>query len=831
MSPLGTSTRAGRGKRRAQPTAPAEPGAPPPSLFKRTRSVTAVAILLCIACFAAYLPVLDNGFVNYDDDHYLTQNPSLRLGLSWEGIAWAFTTRFGANWFPLTWLSFLLDYEIYGLDPRGFHLTNLLLHVASVVLLFLAFVWMTGAPGKSAFVAGVFALHPLHVESVAWAATRKDVLSGFLGMLTLAAYLRYGERRSLGRYLPVALFLALGLMAKPMLVSFPFVLLLLDWWPLGRLRDRTSLKQVLLEKIPLFILVAASSIVTYWAQQTSGAVQPLERFPFAVRFWNALISYWRYLGKTFWPEGLAVYYPHPGNAVSVGWGLVAGLSLLMVSLLILKAARSRPYLAVGWLWYVGTLVPVIGLVQVGEQAMADRYTYLPLIGISVILAWGLTDLVAGRTGKRLLAVAAPVALALSAVATFYQTRLWRDSVSLFEHALRVTRENALAQINLGVALLNLGRYPEATSHLKEAVRIHPGSAEAHAALGVVETREQGWEAANQHFSTALRLDPTSARVHAAYGELLLRQGEVGEALRHFREAVAVEPTYAEAHNHLAAGLIAQGKPEEALSELGMALALRPDFAEALYNTGVALAGQEKQTEAIEYFRRAAAARPGYGQAHLGWGLALFDRKDYEEAAGRFREAASLLPDDPQPRYRWGLALAQLKRFEEALTRFGEAVSLSPDFAEAHYSLGLTLANLGRFPQSLPHFQKAVSLSPDYPEAHLGWGMALGSLGNFAGSLAHFERALALRPNFPEAQNHWGMALARLGRPAEAAARLRAAIALNPGYADAHNNLGILLAQQGKLAEAAESFRAAVRFAPDHPNARTNLEKTLAALNH
>ena len=797
--------------------------------------MTAVAVLLCVASFVAYSPVFDNAFVNYDDDHYLTENPSLRLGLSWEGIGWAFTTSFGANWFPLTWLSWMLDYEIYGLDPRGFHLTNLLLHVASVVLLFLVFVRMTGAPGKSAFVAGVFALHPLHVESVAWAATRKDVLSGLFWMLTLAGYLRYGERRSLGRYLPVAFFLALGLMAKPMLVSLPLALLLLDWWPLARLSDRSSVMQVFLEKIPLFILVAASSIVTYWAQQASGAVQALERFPLVVRFWNALIVYWRYLGKTFWPEGLAVYYPHPGSAVSSGWGLVAGLALLLVSLVVLRAARSRPYLAVGWLWYVGTLVPVIGLVQVGEQAMADRYTYLPIIGIAVTLAWGVADAIAAAPSPTLVgrwaATGAVAVLGASAVITFHQARLWRDSVTLFEHALRVTPENALAQLNLGVALLNLGRYPEAASHLKEAIRIQPGSAEAHAALGVVETREQRWESASQHFTTALRLDPTSARVRTAYGELLLRQGEVAQAVLHFREAVAVDPTYAEAHNRLAAGLVAQGKPDEALNELEMALALRPDFAEALYNTGVALSDLQKQTEAIEYFRRAAAARPGYGQAHLGWGLALFDRKDYEEAAEHFQEAASLLPDDPQPRYRWGLALAQAKRFQEALARFSEAVSLSPDFAEAHYSLGLTLANQGQFARSLPHFQKAVSLSPDYPEAHLGWGMALGSLGNFAGSLAHFERALVLRPDFPEAQNHMGLALARLGRPAQAAARLRAAIALNPGYADAHNNLGILLAQQGKLAEAAESFRAAMRFAPDHPNARTNLEKTLAALKH
>jgi tetratricopeptide (TPR) repeat protein len=863
---LNALTRSKRGKARAHPSSAVPAGGSPTTPTKasglRSWRVAALAVTLALTTFAAYSPVLENGFVNYDDDHYLTDNPQLRLGLSWEGVVWAATTTFGANWFPLTWLSWLLDYEIYGLSPRGFHLTSLILHVASAVLLFLVFLRMTAAPGKSAFVAAVFALHPLHVESVAWAATRKDVLSGLFFMLTLWAYVRYTKRSTIGRYLPVPLFLALGLMAKPMLVTMPFLLLLLDAWPLGRLRADT-LRRLLIEKTPLFVLVAASSMITYWAQQASGAVQALERFSLPVRMGNALIVYWAYLGKTIWPAGLAVYYPHPGSSVTVGGTLVAGAGLLAASLVALRAARARPYLPVGWFWYLGSLVPVIGLVQVGQQAMADRYTYLPLIGISALLAWTAAAAVAGApSGRRLLAGGAALALAGCAIVTFQQAGRWRDSVTLFQHALRVTSENALAHINLGVALLNLGRLDPAAAELREAIRIHPGSAEAHAALGQVRSRQGQAQEAAEHFTTALRLDPASARTHRGYGAFLFRQGDLGRALSHLREAVALDPNYAEARNDLAAALIQQGAAEEAAIELRRAILLKPESPEAYFNLGMLRLGQGNLERAVVRFREALARRPDYAAAHHGLGLALVKQGGQAEPLSHFRRAAALAPENGDYRYQLGLALAQQGRFAEALPEFRAAADRQPEDPDALYSLGLALANLGRLGEAAEQFKKAVeqqsdhaealyswglalagqgrfgeamdlyaralAARPDYAEAHNAWGIALGNLGRLAAAIDHFAKAAALRPGYAEPFNNWGLALVRLGQADAALARFRKAVDLDSAYADAHNNLGIVLARQGKLAEAVESFESALRSQPDHADARANLERTRAA---
>ncbi|MGH9334092.1 MAG: glycosyltransferase family 39 protein, partial [Vicinamibacteria bacterium] len=353
-----------------------------------------VALALALLTVLVYVPVFTNDFVNYDDDYYITQNPNLKLGLSVEGFSWAFTKSYGANWYPLTWISLMLDYELFGMSARAFHSTNLILHVASSILLFYVLLRMTGALGPSAFVAALFALHPLHVESVAWAAERKDVLSALFWMLTLWAYARYSEKPSGKRYAAVAFFLALGLMVKPMVVTLPFVLLLLDYWPLGRL-TRASLPRLLYEKLPLFLVVAAASVVTFLAQRAEGAVQSLETYRLPVRLANALVAYVAYVGKALWPTDLAVYYPHPGESLPTWQAIAAGAALVIAVSFAVAIAWKRPNLAfvpVGLFWYLGTLVPVIGLVQVGGHAMADRYTYLPYIGIGILVAFGAVEL-------------------------------------------------------------------------------------------------------------------------------------------------------------------------------------------------------------------------------------------------------------------------------------------------------------------------------------------------------------------------------------------------------------------------------------------------------
>ncbi len=794
----------------------------------------AIALALAAAAVTLYLPVLGHEFVNYDDDHYITDNPALRLGLSRAGIAWAFTATHGANWFPLTWLSWLLDYEVHGLDPEGFHLTNLLLHALSAALLFLVLARMTGAPGRSAFVAGVLALHPLHVESVAWAAERKDVLSGLFWVLTMGAYARYVERPSAGRYLMVALCLALGLMAKPMLVTLPLVLLLLDFWPLGRLRsedgrlDHARVAPLLLEKAPLLALAALSSVVTVLVQRSAGAVQTFERYSLGTRVANALVAYVRYIRKALWPADLAVYYPQPGDALPAWPAVLAGLALAGISFVAVRAWRRRPYLAVGWFWFLGTMVPVIGLVQVGEQAMADRYAYLPLIGLSIAVAWSVAEAAPLRRRPAAGATLAVAALVLLAATASAQVRVWHDSVTLFEHALRLTRENAVAHLNLGAALLNRGQLDEATRHLAEAVRIHPASAEGHGALGEALGRQGRTDEAIEHLRTALRLEPRLGRTHNSLGKALADRGELDQALVHFREAVALDPANAEAHNNLGGGLARQGKFAEAILSFREAVALRPDFAEAHGNWAVALLSRGEAAEAIEHFQVAAARRPDDAEARNGWGLALAGQEAFDAAAVQFHEAVTLDPGDAGYRYNLGLALSRIGKLDEAVEHFQVAATLAPDRAEAHFGGGAALAGLGRFEEAIEHYRRAVELQPDYAQAFNNWGIALASLRRFPEADRRFRRALALRPDYAEAHNNWGLALARQGRFEDAIAHLRAAVSLEPAYAEGRNNLGVYLAQGGRLDEAIEQFQKALELEPGHPSAGANLQKTLAA---
>jgi tetratricopeptide (TPR) repeat protein len=453
---------------------------------RRALLAAGIALLVVIV----FYPILDHAWLNYDDDIYLTANPDLTKGLGPEGIVWAFTTFHGANWFPMTWLSWLLDYELFGLDPAGFHATNLVLHGVASVLLFFALVRLTGRDGRSAFVAAVFAIHPLHVEAVAWAAVRKDPLSAVFFTLALFAY----ARRTPRSLLIVAVCLLLGLMAKPVLLTLPFVLLLLDEWPLGRLRrsddadrwDPPRIRQAVLEKTPLFAIVLAVGVVAVIAQERGGAVAALVHLPFSDRLLNAVHSYGVYLQQSFWPAGLAVFYPYPDATHAKGASpgtlfQIAGAAAIIVALSIAAVLnlRRRPYLAVGWFWFLGMLVPMIGLFQVGSQAHADRYTYLPLIGLSIAVAWGVADLFGQASWRkpvlRVLAVSTVAALGLTAS---FQVRHWQDSQTLFEHALRVTSGNQIAHAHLGSTLLDQGRPAETIAHYRKAVAADPNFLEA-----------------------------------------------------------------------------------------------------------------------------------------------------------------------------------------------------------------------------------------------------------------------------------------------------------------------------------------------------------------
>jgi Flp pilus assembly protein TadD len=556
------------------------------------RSTMLVAAALFALVAAIYGQVRGHAFVDFDDGEYVYENPTVREGLTAHGVAWAFTTTHAANWHPLTWLSHMLDVELFGLDPGWHHVVAALLHSLNAVLLFLVLRSATGAPWRSAFVAALFAAHPLHVESVAWVAERKDVLSATFFLLTIGAYVRYARAPGAGRYAVVASMLALGLLAKPMLVTVPFVLLLADVWPLGRHR-RDPWKRLLVEKLPLLALAVASSVVTLVAQSSKAATASAEAFPIPIRIANAVASCVEYLEKAAWPSGLAVFYPHPaslGESVPALRVAVAGAVLASATALAVWQARRRPYLLVGWLWFLGTLVPVIGIVQVGAQAMADRYTYIPLLGIFLAIAWGAGEVAERWPGARpaLAATGAGVVAALAAAA-YVQAGTWRDARSLYSHAIAVTRRNFVAWNNLGMDHLRRRELPEARASFEQAIRAKPDCAMAHYNLGVTLGDLGDVPAAMGEYLETIRLDPAYVEAWVNAGILYRRTGDVPAAISFHLGALRLRPDDAVALEDLALAYAQMGNRARAAEALRSLRHVDPGRAEEIAPAIVQLA--------------------------------------------------------------------------------------------------------------------------------------------------------------------------------------------------------------------------------------------------
>ena len=528
------------------------------ALRKTTRRqwlTAGICICLAVLTWAVFGQTLRHDFVNYDDPRYVYQNTRITSGLNIAGIAWAFTHIHSENWHPLTTITHMLDSSLYGLKAGGHHFTNVLLHTVAVVLLFLLLQQMTGALWKSAFVAAVFAIHPLHVESVAWVAERKDVLSGVFFMLTLLAYVHYARAPSTWRYLIVAFVFALGLMSKPMLVTLPFVLLLLDYWPLRRIRDQRSrvgrqLLSLLVEKIPLIALSAVSSVITFLAQR--GALGGTEQLPMLARINNALVSYVVYVRQMFWPANLAVFYPHPENRLPP-WEISLALAVLIgITIAAVILRKKAPYFIMGWFWYLGMLVPVIGLVQVGWQGHADRYTYLPQIGLYIAGTWAVADLTALWPRRRILLGAAALLLigALS-WSSSVQTSYWRDSETLFTHALAVTRNNDVAENNLGIVFLQRGQLDEAISRLQAAIDLRPENGPAHNNLAKALLQKGRLAEAMVHYRKFFEIEPENVEARNILGTALIQQGRIREAIEQWHDALAIEPENGNAASNLA----------------------------------------------------------------------------------------------------------------------------------------------------------------------------------------------------------------------------------------------------------------------------------------
>jgi protein O-mannosyl-transferase len=581
-----------------------------------------IVLFLTAAILLAFWQVNYCDFIpQYDDNDYVTKNSHIQNGISIEGIRWAFTATHAANWHPLTWMSHMLDVQLFGLNPRGHHLTNLFFHIANTLLLFLVLNRMTKALWQSAFVAALFAIHPLHVESVAWVAERKDVLSTFFWMLTLEAYLYYVESPEPKRYLLVLVLFAIGLMAKPMLVTLPFVLLLLDYWPLKRFGQRivapegeqpagpkyhwASIRPLIWEKTPLFVLAALSSIVTYVVQQQAGAVVSIEAIPLIGRVSNAFVSYTFYIDKMIWPIDLAVLYPHPG--LWPLWLVVgAGLPIIAATITVILKAQSFPYLAVGWLWYVGTLVPVIGLVQVGIQTRADRYSYIPLIGLFIIAAWGFPEIIKKwRYRKEALASLSALSLLCLLALTWTQAGYWKNSLSLFDHTLKVTDRNSIMYNNRGLIYGNLGNYTRAIEDFDKAIEIDPKYAKAHINRGLAYDNLGNYTRAIEEFDRAIEIDPKFSMTYYHRGIACGKLGNHALAIENLDKAIEINPKYAIFYYSRGMAYGKLGNHSRAIVDFDRAIEIDPKFLLAYYNRGMAYGNLGRYEQAYEDLKTAA----------------------------------------------------------------------------------------------------------------------------------------------------------------------------------------------------------------------------------
>ena len=823
------------------------------AMIRRPR--TLVCVGLALATLVAFEGVRLNDSITFDDQSYVYANEWVSSGLTHDSILWAVTTTHRSNWHPLSWLSHMVDVELFGLNAGAHHLTTLVLHIFNTLLLFGLFERMTGRLWPSAFVAALFGWHPLHVEAVAWIAERKEVLSTLLGLLSMWAYVGYVKRGGRGCYLLTALFFAMGLMAKPMLVTLPLVLLLLDYWPLERIqfggsrsledpepqgrpsldkfrRPERSIGQLLIEKIPLIALSAISSLVTLLAQ--GGAMERVGPVSLALRAANAVVSYVRYLGKLFWPTDLSILYPHPNLPGGTPWTewQVAGAILLLAGVSVaVVLARRRKYLIMGWLWYLGTLVPVIGLVQVGYQAMADRYSYIPLIGVFVMIAWGAADLLSvSRRHARLFVHVAPIfglaVLAAFIASTRAQVRLWRDSVVVYQHALGVGSASALIENNLGAVLKVRGLVDEAMRHYREALEINPGHYVAHMNLGLAFEAKGQLDEAIHHHRQALRLKRDSALHHSNLADALRSSGRIDEAILHYRQVLQIEPDHVETHNNLGVALASRGDFEGAMHHYREVLRQDPKYANAHYNLGLALGDQGRLDEAARHYRKAVRLDPGYTDALYNLGLASGEQGRLDLAVRYYRETLRADARHADARLNLGVVLATQGELDEAILQYREALRFNRDDVRAYYNLANALVWKGEQDEAIRHYREALRREPDHADAHNNLGVVLGSKDLLDEAILHYREALRANADHADAHINLGVALVSRGEFDEAIRHYREALRVNPTHADAHNNLGNALGARGKLDDAIQHYRQALEARPDHPAARNNLDVAL-----
>jgi tetratricopeptide (TPR) repeat protein len=869
--------------------------------FPKSRKASViVCFVLFVGTALLFSRAVNHEFIDLDDPDYVTANTHVQSGFTWTNARWAFTSGDASNWHPLTWLSHMLDWKMFGKNPAGHHATNIVLHSFNAVLVFLVLRRLIRRTGEtesspessdsfwpSAVCAALFAWHPLRVESVAWVSERKDVLSVFFALLTIRAYWVYSERRRTGRgakvsYVATLVTFAAGLMCKPMLVTLPFALLLLDFWPLRRfaiddLRFTTQRNAspslpgeagvegrgeqafapvwfLALEKIPLLALSAGSCIVTFLVQQKAGAV--VTTIPLSDRLANAVVSIVRYLGKFFWPFDLAIGYPAPAHwpfgIIAASVAFVFGMSLLAIF-----QCRSRPWLFVGWFWFLGMLVPVVGIVQVGLQSMADRYSYLPMLGLQIAIVWAFVNAERGyvesqpqsvelpsvslepetaldqtvrcgwsSTQPRSFRLRAPAGLS-SLLAVFFslvacivltsrQLSIWQNSATLYEHALAVTHDNYLAESYLGTALLNKDQFTEAAAHFRKAIGLKPNYIEANYRLALALDKMDQRDAAMTVYERVLQINPGYGIAHHGLGSLLLGRHQASNALTHFEAALKIKPDHEPSLLGVGSALAELGKPEAAVLYFEKALVLNATNAVAHFNYANALSDMNRFDEALRRYQRALDLDPKFEEAHCNAGNSLRALGRLDEAVASYRRALKLQPQDATAHYGLGAAQEDLGHIDDASASYNEAIRLQPDYADAHYNLGALLLNSNRADDAAAHFKIAARLQPAHDMTWLGLGLAAAQLGKQPEAIRCYERALAIAPSNAPALCCIGVALRRQDKLGEAIPYYERALGCDPDYVEAHAELGNALYRSGRTADAIPHLERALKLHPDFP---------------
>jgi protein O-mannosyl-transferase len=771
----------------------------------KSRLVGLSFLLLIAFC---YWPIYQAEFINFDDSIYVTNNEYVKEGLAAKSIYWAFSSLDLSNWHPVTMISHMLDYQLFGMNASGHHLMNVLFHIGNTLLLFLALRLMTGALWRSAAVAFLFALHPLHVESVAWVSERKDVLCTFFMLLSLIAYVGYAKKKGVANYLLAFFLFILGLLSKPMIVTFPFLLMLLDYWPLERFNgdhlsgyregeNRKLLSRLILEKVPFLLMSIIVSIVTYIAQTQTGAVSSLKILPLLIRITNSINSYALYIVNALFPINLSIFYPLFSD-IHLWQTILSANFIALVSYLAWRYRQRYPFFPVGWLWYLGSLVPVIGIVQVGMQALADRYTYIPLVGVFMILVWFLPDMTKQKKGIMLFEGAALLCVALLLIAaTRNQVGSWINTMSVFTRADEGTNQNILAKLQIAGQYAQMGNQDEAKIQFEELLRISPTNVTALHNYGIFLVNSDNYDEGMEHLREALRLQPNSVTVHNSLAQALWQKGQVEEAEKLLRASLTLKPDNPDTHSYLAI-VIGSSKERylESIEQYREAIRIKPNHHRARLGLAITLQLHGQKEEAEEHYRQVFQENPyviAENRFNIGWTLAA--QNELEEAIVQYQEGLKILPKNAGAQLFLAYLHQRKGNSNDALKQYGEVLKINPESVAALIGMGTVMADLGKTEDALHYFNEALQIDPKNVSAHNNLGLIAYRQDRMEEAMSHYRIAVKADPRNAEVRYNIGLSFEKIGKFSDAIAHLEMATEINPDYIKAKDALARLKKKQ------------------------------------